>query len=207
MNGGQSMGLLTALIEQSKMPTGAIDKMMLRIMNSAHRQLTLWGLSKLKPCEKVLDISCGGGNAIYLMAETGKFGHIYGVDFSADAISLATAKNRKYIKNGLVAITQASVLELPFEDNYFDGTTTFQSHYHWPSILSAIREIYRVLKPGGQFVLVAEIYKIKYHMKEYNTAEQTRALLEENGFTDIDLLSNQKCICITGYKPLLNLQN
>ena len=173
---------------------------MLRIMNSAHRSLTLWGISKLEPCKSVLDVSCGGGNAIHLMAEDGKFECIYGIDFSSESIYLATAKNRKYIENGCVIITQASVLELPFEDNYFDAATTFQSHYHWPDILTAMKEVYRVLKPGGQFVLVSEIYKIKYHMKKYNDMEQTHVLFRDSGFTRIDLSSNKKCICVTGYK-------
>jgi len=194
------MRILQTLIEQSKMPTGRLGRIMLRFMNSGHRNLTLWGLSKLQSCKKVLDVSCGGGNAILLMAETGKFERIYGIDFSPDAVSLATAKNRKYAGNGLVTVMQASVLELPFEDDYFDAVTTFQSHYHWPDILIAMQEIYRVLKPNGQFVLVAEIYKIEYHMKKYNDIEQTKALFEDSGFKNIDLLSNQKCICVTGYK-------
>jgi len=169
-------------------------------MNNAHHSLTLWGLSKLHSCKNVLDASCGGGSAIHLMAESGKFECIYGIDFSSDAISLATAKNREYIKNGRVKITQASILELPYEDNYFDAVTTFQSHYHWPDVLAATQEIHRVLKPGGQFVLVSEIYKIEYHMKKYNDAEQTKILFDDSGFKRIDLQTDKKCICVIGYK-------
>jgi ubiquinone/menaquinone biosynthesis C-methylase UbiE len=62
-----------------------------------------------------------------------------------------------------------------------------------------MQEIYRVLKPGGQFVLVAEVYKIQYHMKEYNDIKKTHALFEESGFNNIDLQSNKKYICIIGY--------
>jgi ubiquinone/menaquinone biosynthesis C-methylase UbiE len=200
MKGKCTMGIFQTLIAQSKMPTGRLGKMMLRIMNSAHHSLTLWGVSRLKPCRKVLDVSCGGGNAIHMMAETGKFEQIFGIDLSFDAISLTVEKNHKYIEIGLVTVTQASVLEMPFDDNCFDAATAFQSHYHWPNILAAMQEIYRVLKPEGQFVLVAEIYKIKYHMKEYNDIERTQKLFIDSGFKDIELLSNKKCVCVIGYK-------
>ena len=194
------MGIFQSLIEQSKLPNGRLGRMMLRIMNHAHNGLTLWGLSKLKPCQVVLDVSCGGGNAIHLMTEMNHFSHIFGIDFSPDAVSLTTDKNRKDIENGIVTVLQASVLELPFESNFFDAVTTFQSHYHWSDILASMQEIYRVLKPGGQFVLVAEVYKIKYHMKEYNSIEQTITLFEDSKFKDINLVSNIKYICVTGNK-------
>lgn len=98
------MGVFQILTEQSKMPTGRLGRIMLRIMNSAHRDMTLWGLSKLQSCQKVLDVSCGGGNAVRLMAEKGNFERIYGIGFSQDAVSIATANNHKYIENGLVTV-------------------------------------------------------------------------------------------------------
>ncbi|MDR2737244.1 MAG: class I SAM-dependent methyltransferase [Gracilibacteraceae bacterium] len=194
------MGITQKLIEQCKTPRGLLGRIMLRIMNGAHRGLTVWGLAKVPPCSKVLDVGCGGGAALSLMAETDRFEHIYGIDISPDAVSLATAKNRRHIETGLVTIMQGSVLELPFDDNTFDAATTFQSHYHWPDIITAIQEIYRVLKPGGQFVLVAEIYKIKYHMQEYNNTEQTKILFEDGGFSSVDLSTYQKSIRVAGNK-------
>ena len=194
------MGVTQTLIEQSRMPSGMLGRTMLRIMNGAHRSLISWGLSQLKPCKYILDVSCGGGNAIFIMAKTDKFKHIYGIDLSEDAILLATKKNRKYIDNGLVTIKHASVSELPFEDDHFDAITTFQSHFHWPDVLVAMQEIHRVLKTGGQFVLVAEVYKIEYHMIEFNSAEKTKELFLLNNFKDVTLSTSQKSICICGYK-------
>ena len=86
------MGLMQPLIEQSKNPSGLLGKVMLRIMNNAHRSLTVWGLSMLKPADKILDVSCGGGNAVSLMAASGRFRKIHGIDFSPDAVSSAAAK-------------------------------------------------------------------------------------------------------------------
>ena len=52
----------------------------------------------------------------------------------------------------------------------------------------------------GQFVLVSEIYKIKYHMNKYNDIEQTKTLFRDSGFTNIDLRTTGKHICAIGYK-------
>jgi len=88
--------LLQTLIDQSRQPTGRLGRLMLRIMNSSHRSLVSLGLSKLHPCKSILDVSCGGGNAVFQMAQSGKFEHIYGIDFSQDAVALTTAWNKKY---------------------------------------------------------------------------------------------------------------
>jgi ubiquinone/menaquinone biosynthesis C-methylase UbiE len=194
------MGIVQTLIEQSKNPSGVVGRIMLRIMNTAHRGLVLWGLADLQHGKTFLDVSCGGGNAIYILANRGSFERLYGIDFSQDSISIATNKNREHIENGLVTILQASVLELPFEDNFFDVITTFQSHYHWPDVLASMQEVRRVLKPRGQFVLVSEIYKIEYHMKKYNSVEKTVTLFDESGFKSIEFLSRQKSIRVIGYK-------
>jgi Methylase involved in ubiquinone/menaquinone biosynthesis len=135
-----------------------------------------------------------------MMVKTGKFEHIDGIDLSEDAILIATKKNRKYIDNGVVSIKHASVSELPFEDDHFDAITAFQSHFHWPDILEAMQDIHRVLKTGGQFVLVAEIYKIEYHMKEFNSVEKTKELFLLSNFKDVTQSTSQKSICVCGYK-------
>lgn len=194
------MGLLQNLIEQSRLPHGITGRLMLKIMNNAHKGLTLWGVEKLTAGKNVLDVSCGGGGAIRLLAESGKFQHVYGIDLSLEAVTLSTKYNQRLIDRGIVTIGKSSVLELPFEDAFFDAIVTFQSHYHWPNILQAVREIHKKLTPGGQFVLVAEKYKIEYHMKEYNTAQLTTKLLRDSGFRTVQLFENSRHICAMGSK-------
>jgi len=47
---------------------------------------------------------------------------------------------------------------------HFDIITTFQTHYHWQDLDRKLKEIYRVLNKNSQFVIVAEKYKLNYHM-------------------------------------------
>ena len=132
----------------------------------------------------------------YPSGKTGLFQHLYDIDFSSGAVAMALAKNCENIEGGLVSIAEASVLDLPFSDDFFDSAITFQSHYyHWTEVLKAERKIHRILKPGGQFVLAAEIYKI-----EYRTAAETKTLFEHSGFQNITLVTHQKCVFVIGRK-------
>ena len=187
-------------IEQSRVPTGRLGRIMLLVMGKVYQSMTAWGLSKIDTCEKVLDVGCGAGGAIYQMAKSNKFKSIYGIDISQESINLAQTKNQDFVKKDIVKIIEASVLDMPFENNYFDAVTTFQSHYHWSDVLAAMKEIHRVLKPNGCFVLVAEIYKIEYHMKKYDSVTKTRDLLIDSGFCKINTLKNANSICVIGYK-------
>lgn len=101
------MGILQKLIEQSRMPYGFVGKIMLKIMNNAHKELTLWGISKLSAGKNVLDASCGGGSAIGLIHKSGKFERIYGIDLSSEAVDLASNYNKSLIEKGVVAIQKA----------------------------------------------------------------------------------------------------
>lgn len=194
------MGILQSLIEQSRQPSGWLGSVMLRIMNGAHKDMTAWGLSQLKPGETILDVSCGGGAAIEAVARAGVYTQVYGIDISPEAVRLSTKRNKPFVDQGVVSIKAASVLELPFPDAFFDACVTFQSHYHWPDVLRAMREVCRVIKPGGQFILVSEVYKIEYHMKEYNSAALTEVLFREAGFSQVRLMQAEKSICVVGTK-------
>ena len=48
---------------------------------------------------------------------------------------------------------------MPFPDGVFDLVTAVETHYFWPDMAADMREVFRVLKPGGGFILIAEAYK------------------------------------------------
>jgi SAM-dependent methyltransferase len=58
-----------------------------------------------------------------------------------------------------VEIVRASVSKLPFIDYTFDLVTAVETHYYWPDLRGDLREVLRVLKPGGMLMVVAEAYK------------------------------------------------
>jgi ubiquinone/menaquinone biosynthesis C-methylase UbiE len=196
------LGILDSLIEQAKNPRGFIGSVMLKMMNSAHAEKIAWGLSKAAVDEDalVLDIGCGGGEAVKMLSPLIKTGKIYGVDYSEDAVSATVKKNKKDVQSGKMIVQRASVSSIPFQDNFFDIAFAFQTHYFWPDLKHDIREVNRVIKPDGRFVLVSEIYKINYHMKEYTTIDEMKELLFISGFSSVSVFETKKDWCFVSVK-------
>lgn len=74
-------------------------------------------------------------------------------------MAAARELNAHAIGAGRVQIEQGLVAALPFPDCTFDIVTAVETHYYWPDLPANVREILRVLKPGGTFALIAETYR------------------------------------------------
>lgn len=194
------MSLLNKLIEQAKNPSGAIGKIMVRIMNAAHKKQTIWGLGQLhlQSQSKVLDVGCGGGSTLYLLSHIATEGEIVGVDYSIDAVKHSTRLNRSTVESGLVRAEQGDVEKLPFDSHTFDFVTAVQTHYFWPDMKTSLEEIKRVLCEGGQAMILAEHYKMQYHMDRYETSAKLKELLLEVGFTSVSVKEKDKWMCLIG---------
>lgn len=198
------MNVVNRLIEQAKNPKGFIGSIMLRIMNTAHSGMNIWALEKINFSENavMLDIGTGGGKTIHTLSQKNKYGKLYGIDYSEQAVRDSIRANREDINTGKVNIRQASVSKIPFQENFFDIITAFQTHYFWPDLGNDIKEVFRVLKQDGKFMIVAELYKIKYHMESYKTKEELMHLFNKTGFNNIEFYENRKkgWVCIIGFK-------
>lgn len=86
-------------------------------------------------------------------------GKVYGVDFSGESVAFASRINKQWIETGRVEIREASVSQLPFSADAFDVVTAVETHFWWPDLPADMREVLRVLKPGGTLIIIAEIYK------------------------------------------------
>jgi SAM-dependent methyltransferase len=94
---------------------------------------------------RILDAGCGTGGTT---VELRRFGDVVGVDLAWAALEPARGR-------GLSALARASIESLPFGPATFDVATSFEVVYHLgvANDLSALKEIRRVLKPGGLFLL------------------------------------------------------
>jgi len=130
-------------------------------MNFSHSDLTDWGLTHVS-IEKdftVLDVGCGGGRTIQKLAASASEGLIYGVDYAKGSVAASLAKNALLVAQGRVKVQEASVSRLPFDDNTFDLVTAVETQYYWPDLVEDMREILRVLKPGGTLAVIVESYQ------------------------------------------------
>jgi ubiquinone/menaquinone biosynthesis C-methylase UbiE len=116
------------------------------------RQIDLAGIA---PNESVLDVGCGTGTlAIAAKRRVGRSGRVYGIDPSPQMIARARKKARKA---GVELVFETAAIEaLPFPDATFDLVLSTVMLHHLPAEArrQGVREIRRVLKPGGRLFAV-----------------------------------------------------
>ncbi|MCW8855018.1 MAG: class I SAM-dependent methyltransferase [Gammaproteobacteria bacterium] len=109
-------------------------------------------LASFTPDMHILDVGCGvGGSTRRLSHETGCC--VTGIDLSDEYIDAAERLTRLLNMQERVKFHAASALDLPFDDNAFDGAWSIQMNMNVEDKLSWLEEVYRVLKPGGRAVL------------------------------------------------------
>lgn len=109
-------------------------------------------LSSFTPDMHILDVGCGvGGSTRRLSHETGC--RVTGIDLSDQYIDAAERLTQLLSMQERVKFHAASALALPFNDNAFDGAWSIQMNMNVEDKLSWLKELHRVLKPGGRAVL------------------------------------------------------
>jgi 2-polyprenyl-3-methyl-5-hydroxy-6-metoxy-1,4-benzoquinol methylase len=112
----------------------------------------LINLSGFTPEMHILDVGCGiGGSSRRLSYETGCC--VTGIDLSEEYIDTAKRLTQLLNMQERVKFHAASALTLPFEHNFFDGVWALQMNMNVEDKLSWLKETFRVLKPGGRFVM------------------------------------------------------
>jgi len=199
---------------QCRRPSSGFGRMLARSMNVGHDKLTKWGLSHVdvEPDFTILDVGCGGGRTIETLASMSAGGQVFGIDYSPASVQVAREKNGTAIEHGRVHIREGSVSSLPFPDDTFDLVTAIETHYYWPDLPGDVREVMRVLKPGGTFAIFAETYRGRRNdwlyrpvmrlmlRAAYLTPDQHRRLLSDAGYRDVEVFEEKSrgWICATG---------
>ncbi|NPC92792.1 demethylmenaquinone methyltransferase [Bacillus sp. WMMC1349] len=99
---------------------------------------------------KALDVCCGTGDWTIALADaTGETGEIKGLDFSKNMLKVAKEKTEHYRQ---VELLHGNAMELPFPDDTFDCVTIGFGLRNVPDYLTVLKEMTRVVKPGGQVV-------------------------------------------------------
>lgn len=206
-------------VNQCQKPTGLLGRFVLRNMNARHSKVTDWGLSHISVDKHytILDVGCGGGRTVSKLAALASQGKVYGIDYSPDSVAVARKTNKQSIGTGHVKIIEASVSQLPFDENTFDLATAVETHFWWPDIAAGMTEIFRVLKPGGTLTIVAEVYKgaqtkmarlVEKYMPvtgmKFLTIDEHRELFENARYSCVNLATNpgKGWLTAIGKKPI-----
>ncbi|MBU3130631.1 class I SAM-dependent methyltransferase [Clostridium tagluense] len=204
------MDWLVRLLFQCRKPTGEIGKVIAEDMNIAHFELTNWGFEKIniKKNDVILDIGCGGGRTVNRMASIATEGKTFGIDYSTDCVEWSKDYNEKFIKESKVEILHASVEKIPFENDKFDIISAVETIYFWPNLVGNFKDVKRVLKPSGKFIIICEMYSsenFKARNDEFvaisdmkiHTPKELKELLEKAGYNNIkiDLMEEKNWLC------------
>jgi len=212
------VGLILAfyILNQVRKPSRWVGRFFTWVMNKSHSSLTDWGLTHVTVAKNhvILDVGCGGGRTIEKLAAVATEGKVYGVDYAKGSVSASRAKNAASIAAGRVDVREGSVSQLPFESGTFDLATAVETQYYWPNLEGDMREILRVLKPGGTLIVIAESYRggrfdwlqgpvLKLLRSTPLTPEQNQQLSSAAGFTGVQVFTNpdKGWICVRGEKP------
>jgi len=208
--------LVAWVSSQVRNPSGPLGRRVVRAMNMSHSAMTDWGLQQLTIPKNaaILDVGSGGGRTVQKLAALAPEGNTVGLDYSAASVAVSRETNAQQIQAGRVRIEQGSVAALPFPDRTFDVVTAVETHYYWPDLPSNVREVLRVLKPGGTFALIAEAYRGGPFRLLYTAVmpllrakllsdSEHHDLLTQAGFTEVATrhVRGKNWICAIGRRP------
>ncbi len=151
-------------------------------------------LVSAQPVERALDAGCGAGHTAAAIAPFAA--SVVAFDLTPTMLEqverLAADRGLQHIRT-----QQGDVEAMPFEDATFDLAVSRYSAHHWPHPAAALREIARVLKPGGRFILsdivaaddpaqdtflqALELLRDPSHVRDH-TAAQWQAIFTDAGF-------------------------
>jgi SAM-dependent methyltransferase len=211
--------LLDQLIgRQIRKPLGLSGWVLGHLMANEHKHLVNWMLESLniQSTDYVLDVGCGGGMALKTIAGTASNGFTAGIDYSLAMTKQAARRNSTTIKRGNMSILQGDAMALPFNDGCFNTVCGVETFYFWPEPLSGLKEIWRVLRPGGSVALVMDISKETSDASvtvdigerlgfQVYSGKEMEALLSEAGFSDVTFKAiperGKGWLCASGAKP------
>jgi len=128
---------------------------------------------------RILDVGCGTGANLLMLS---KYGDAEGVDVSEDALAFCRERGLGNVKLGAAE-------DLPYDDGTFDLVTALDVVEHLDDDLAGLREMRRVLRPGGRVLLFVPTFMflwglqddVSNHRRRYRMPELQR-VLEQAGF-------------------------
>lgn len=109
--------------------------------------------ANLHPGQQVLDVCCGTGLITKDLAKkVGPRGYVAGLDLSLPMLKIAAKNLRELSRSHRIQLVEGNAMDLPFPDNSFDRAVIGYGLRNVADMRQALRELYRVLKPGGRIV-------------------------------------------------------
>ncbi len=205
--------LLRGLFEPFAHPRGFLGRLAGALMaRDTTDDRWMVDLLDVQPDDRVLEAGFGPGVALGMIAARARVGFVAGVDPSDIMVRQATERNRSAVASGQVELRVGTVTNIPYPDAHFTKACAIHSLYFWEPLDAALRELFRVLAPGGLLILVVRTRRPNagpLNPSRYGlTDEQIAAVvggLEEAGFTNARTkrqnMARQTLAAILAHRP------
>jgi len=163
-------------------------------MEQDHLPITLPVLGKMQlgRADNILDVGCGSGWLARRLARMVPEGRIVGMDISDEMIRVA---RRNSIEHDNILYVTGEAGEIPWEPNFFTHAISVESAYYWPNPAGGVKEIFRVLRPGGEAWILINYYRDNLHCHQWGAllavpthllaAAEWKELFRAAGFAEV----------------------
>lgn len=195
------------LDRQFAQPAGLAGRLVGALMAQSNRELNAWTVELLgvKDGDWVLEVGFGPGIGVEHVARTTRAAFIAGVDHSELMVQQARRRNAALVREGLVDLRQGSVSLLPFPDGSFDKAFCVNAIQFWPDPVENLREVRRVLKPGGLIAVTLQPRWAETEAMVEAIGQQLVTRVAAAGFAEVRLTSRSMrpvtALCVMGVRP------
>ena len=183
-------------ISQCKKPHGKDGIQTIHNMNKNHMDISDFAFEciHIQDTDKILDIGCGGGVNIEKFLKISK-NNVDGLDYSDISVQESIKRNKDAVNGDRCKIIQANVSNMPIDDETYDLISAFETIYFWPDLNETFKEVLRVIKPNGKFMIAQgtdgnhpddEKWLNTVEGMQVYTANELKEYLINAGFNDVE---------------------
>jgi ubiquinone/menaquinone biosynthesis C-methylase UbiE len=194
------------IARQSRGPSGWIGEIVARVMSLETAAANRAAVETLAPGsdEWVLEIGCGHGRTLARLAASGA--RVAGIDPSEVMVRLSRKRVRRLVEAGRAEVALASSAKIPHPDARFDAALAMHVIYFWRDPVADLREIHRVLRPGGRLLLgyrprdAQTLASLPASVYALRSGAEIEALLVEAGFDGVRSLERSGLLFTSGLR-------
>jgi SAM-dependent methyltransferase len=147
--------LNAALARQLRRPDGVVGRLVVSRLNRGNQGMIAAAIEALEPTEPsvMADLGFGGGIGLRLLLDRAGVSEVVGIDFAPAMLAAARKRFATEVADGRLRLEAGSLTDLPLPDSSLDGAITVNTVYFLDDLAPALRELARVLRPGGRVVI------------------------------------------------------